>query len=481
MSNGMPNANIYYTTDGTAPTPSSSLYTGPITLSSSKTIQAMATAPGYRNSGLQSADYILPTSLAAPVFSVPSGTYTTIQTVAISSPSPGATIRYNTSISGVQSGSFAYTGPIALSSSVSLRATAVATGYFVLDGIAANYGPTIVSPPSSVDYTINLPQATAPTFNLASGNYTTPQALVITDSTPGAVIYYTTDGTTPGLASNVYSSPISISTSTTVQAMAIATGYQSSSVFSVSFVFPSAGTPTFSVPSGTYTSVETVTISDTTPSATIYYTTNGTQPTTTSTVYMGPIAVSSSQTIKAIATAIGYSISPVASVQYAVNLPPVDFSVAASSSTLVIKGGQSGSLSVTLTPLNGFNSVVSFSCSGLPAGVSCSFSPSTVTPGPGPITATVTVNTSPTAAVSSFGKGWLAPTLLAMMFSWLWRRGSRLRLQLLLLLCAVSLFMLNGCGGASASSGGQPIASTITVMATSGAIQRTTTVSLTVE
>jgi Chitobiase/beta-hexosaminidase C-terminal domain len=101
---------------------------------------------------------------------------------------------------------------------VSLRAIAVATGYFVLDGIAADYGPAIVSPQSSADYTINLPQATAPTFNLASGNYTTPQTLVITDTTPGAVIYYTTDGTAPKLMSNVYSSSISISRSTTVQA-----------------------------------------------------------------------------------------------------------------------------------------------------------------------------------------------------------------------------------------------------------------------
>jgi N-acetylneuraminic acid mutarotase len=481
MSNGMPNATIYYTTDGTSPTPSSSRYTGPITLSSSQTIQAIATAPGYRNSGLQRANYILPTSLSAPVFSVPSGTYTTIQTVAVSSPSPGATITYNTYVSGVQSGSFTYTGPITLSSSVSLRAIAVATGYFVLDGIAANYGPTIVSPQSSADYTINLPQATAPTFNLASGHYTTPQALVITDTTPGAVIYYTTDGTAPTLMSNVYSSPISISTSTTVQAMAVATGYKSSSVSSVALVFPPAATPTFSVPSGTYTSVQTVTISDTTPSATIYYTTNGTKPTTSSTVYTGPITVSSSQTIQAIATASGYSISPVASVQYTVNLPPADFSVTASSSSLVIEAGQSSSFSLTLTPLNGFNSVVSFSCSGLPAGASCSFSPATVTPNGGPITTTVTVNTSPTAAVRKFGEGSLAPIFLAMTFGWFRRRGSRLRTQVLLLLCAVSSLMLSGCGGGGSapSSGRQP--ATVTLVATAGAVQRTTTVSLTVE
>jgi len=485
MSNGMPNATIYYTTDGTMPTTGSTRYTAPIQLAATETVQAIATAPGYRDSGVQMATYILPTSLSAPVFSVPSGTYTTIQTVAISGAAPGSNIYYATYVDGVNSGFFLYSEPITLSSSVALRAyAAITTGYFVGNGIAANYGPYLVSPEASATYTINLPQAIAPIFNLASGNYTTPQTLVITDTTPGAAIYYTTDGTTPGLMSNLYSGPISISTSMTIQAIAVATGYKNSSVPSVSFVFPSAATPTFSVPSGTYTSVQTVTISDATPGATIYYTTNGTRPTASSTVYTGPITVSTSQTIQAIATASSYSPSTVATVQYILNLPTADFSVTASSSSLAIKAGQSGSFSLSLTPLNGFNAAVSFSCSGLPMGASCSFSPATVTPNGGPIATTVTVHASATASASKHGAESLVPTFFAIMFGWFcWRRGPRLRLPLLLLLSVVSLVMLNGCGGSSAgsSSSRQPVASTITVVATSGSLQHTTTFSLTVE
>ena len=75
--------------------------------------------------------------------------------------------------------------------------------------------------------------------------------------------------------------------------------------------YTAAATPTFSPAAGTYTSTQNVTISDATPSAAIYYTTDGTLPTTGSTLYVGAIAVSLSETIKAIAMASGYSNSAV--------------------------------------------------------------------------------------------------------------------------------------------------------------------------
>jgi hypothetical protein len=79
-----------------------------------------------------------------------------------------------------------------------------------------------------------------------------------------------------------------------------------------------AATPTFSPAAGTYSSPQTVTISSTTPSATIYYTTDGTTPNTSSAVYSGPLAVSSPQTIKAIGTAVGYTASAVGSAAYTI-------------------------------------------------------------------------------------------------------------------------------------------------------------------
>ena len=66
--------------------------------------------------------------------------------------------------------------------------------------------------------------------------------------------------------------------------------------------------PAFTPSAGRFSSAQTVTINTpTSPSATIYYTTDGSTPTTSSTEYSGPITVSVSQTLRAIATATGYS------------------------------------------------------------------------------------------------------------------------------------------------------------------------------
>jgi len=80
-------------------------------------------------------------------------------------------------------------------------------------------------------------------------------------------------------------------------------------------------TPTFGVAAGTYSGAQSVTISDTTPNSTIYYTTNGTTPTTSSSVYSGAITVSATETLEAIATSTGYPASSVATAAYVINIP----------------------------------------------------------------------------------------------------------------------------------------------------------------
>ncbi len=77
--------------------------------------------------------------------------------------------------------------------------------------------------------------------------------------------------------------------------------------------------PTFSPAPGSYTASQTVTISDATAGASIYYTTDGTNPTATSTRYTTPIAVTSTQTLKAFAKASGYTDSPAATGTYTIS------------------------------------------------------------------------------------------------------------------------------------------------------------------
>ena len=80
-------------------------------------------------------------------------------------------------------------------------------------------------------------------------------------------------------------------------------------------------TPTFSPAAGTYTAVQNVTISSETTGATIYYTTNGDDPTTSSTLYNGAVEVGESMTLKAIAVKSGMADSEIASATYTINLP----------------------------------------------------------------------------------------------------------------------------------------------------------------
>jgi hypothetical protein len=161
--------------------------------------------------------------------------------------------------------------------------------------------------------------AATPTFSPAAGTYSSTQSVTISDTTAGATIYYTTDGSTPTTASTIFTAAISVPSSMTIKAIATASGSSTSAVGSATYTIQvSAATPTFSPAAGTYSSTQSVTISDTTAGATIYYTTDGSTPTTASAKYTGAIVVSVTTTIKAVAVASGFSNSSVVSATYTI-------------------------------------------------------------------------------------------------------------------------------------------------------------------
>lgn len=137
-----------------------------------------------------------------------------------------------------------------------------------------------------------MPQETVatPTFSPIGGTYTTDQTVSINTTTVGALIYYTTDGSTPTTSSTLYSSPVSIAgngTSITIKAIAVKSGMLDSAIASDTWtiIYNQVATPIFSPTAGHYTSPQTITISTSTPLATLYYTTDGSTPTTSSTLY----------------------------------------------------------------------------------------------------------------------------------------------------------------------------------------------------
>ncbi|MGD0098492.1 MAG: chitobiase/beta-hexosaminidase C-terminal domain-containing protein [Terracidiphilus sp.] len=313
---------IYYTTNGTTPTASSTVYSGPITVSSTETLEAIAVESGYTNSAVSTATYTIAPALPVPAFSPAAGSYTAAQSVTISDTTAGTTIYYTTNGTTPTTSSNAYSGPITVSATETIEAIAVETG-FTNSAVA------------TAAYTIT-PTLPAPAFSPAAGAYTTSQSVTISDSTSGTTIYYTTNGTTPTTSSAKYTGAITVSSTETVEAIAIETGFNNSTVSTAAYtITPTLPAPTFSPAAGTYSTSQSVTISDATSGTTIYYTTNGTTPTTSSSVYGGPITVSATETLEAIAVQTGFTNSAAATAAYTITpvLPAPTFSPVAGTYT----------------------------------------------------------------------------------------------------------------------------------------------------
>jgi hypothetical protein len=245
---------------------------------------------------------------------------------------------------------------------------------------------------------------------------------------------------------------------------------------------PTVATPTFNPGGGKYTSVQTVTISTSTPGATIYFTTDGSTPTTLSSVYSGPITVGASQTVKAFAVETGYTSSSVSSASYAINLPTPAFSVTVSSSSVTVTRGHASLTKVSIIPENGFSDTVALSCSGLPAGVSCSFSPGAVNPLGMPASTVLTVTAPTEVAFTSNNSvpglpGAASLALLGFCFFGKCKRNG-FRLLSVTLAGAIGLGLCTGCGAQAMSA--PDATSVVTVVGAHESMQPTTTFTLTV-
>ncbi|HWZ95186.1 MAG TPA: choice-of-anchor tandem repeat GloVer-containing protein [Opitutaceae bacterium] len=276
------------------------------------------TSAGGTSNGGEVFEVIL-SPTAAPVFSPPAGIYTSPPSVTITSATNGATIRYTTDGSTpTETNGAIYSGAVNIGSSTYFRAVAYAGGYSDSAITAANY---------SVG-----PRVAAPVFSPAPGTYTSAPAVTISTTTSGATIRYTTDGSTPTEThGTIYSVPVNISATTTLQAIGYGGGrnYDSTVTGGTYTIAPSAATPTFSPVAGTYTGAQSVAITSATSGASIAYTTDGSTPTesggsvTNGTLLSngGSVSIGANTTLNAIAFASGYTDSAVATAAYIINLP----------------------------------------------------------------------------------------------------------------------------------------------------------------
>ena len=432
ISDATPNATIYYTIDGTAPTTGSTVYSGTaITVSSTETIEAIATASGYTQSATASATYTITVQAK------------TTPTVTVS-PSPASvTTAQALSVTITVSGTPTPTGSVTLSSgtytsgsetlsngsvTISIAAGALATG---TDTLTATYTPDansssiFTSATGTNTVTVTVAVVTAPvasltppgplTFTIASGS--TSAAQIETLSNTGNATLNIAGISITGTNASAFAE-----TNTCGSSLA----ENSSCTISVTF----------------------------SPRAAASFTANLT---------VADNASGSPQTIALNGTGTASAAT---------------FSLSSLTSTGTVSPTTAATYSLTVTPQNGsFTSPISLTVSGVPTGYTATFNPASVTPGSSPATATLTISKGPIALLERT-LPITAPALALIAFFFV-PRARRRRLIMLVVFAAgaIATVTFSGCGGGF----GLPTTTyNLTITASGGGVTQTTTVQLTV-
>ncbi|MFA6383601.1 MAG: chitobiase/beta-hexosaminidase C-terminal domain-containing protein, partial [Parcubacteria group bacterium] len=301
-------ATIYYTLDGSTPSSFSTQYSTAIAISATITLKAIAVKSGMTDSAVLTALYTInipPQVVAAPTANPAAGTYTSAQSVTLAATTTGATIYYTTNGSDPTTSSAQYASAITISSTTTLKAIAVRSGMTNSSIMTAVYTITPL--------VVATPTATSP-----AGTYTSAQNVTLSTSTAGAIIRYTLDNTTPTINSTMYTVPVAISATKTLKAIAIKTGMTNSGILTAAYTIneQQVATPTASPAPGTYDGEKNVSLSTATSGASVYYTTNGSTPTSSSSLFGSPIKITKDTTIKAIAVKTGMTNSNVMTAVY---------------------------------------------------------------------------------------------------------------------------------------------------------------------
>jgi hypothetical protein len=257
--------------------------------------------------------------VATPTFSPAAGSYYGTQSVSLSSSTAGAAFYYTTDGSIPTTLSPLYSTPISVSANETVNVLATKAGFSNSTVGTAAY---VISAPGTV---------ATPTFSPAAGSYSGTQSVTVSSITAGSTFYYTTDGSTPTTGSTLYTGPISVASSETVKVLGVKAGFLNSAIGSAAYTISGAGTvatPTFFPAAGTYGTTQSVTLSSVTAGATFYYTTDGSTPTTGSTLYTGAISVATGETLKVLAIKAGLTNSAVASAAYVIGPTAVNLATA---------------------------------------------------------------------------------------------------------------------------------------------------------
>ncbi len=168
-----------------------------------------------------------------------------------------------------------------------------------------------------------------------------------------------------------------------------------------------------------------------------------------------------------------------------------DFSLSTQPSSATLAAGQTATFTITISPTAGFNSATTFSCTGLPAASSCSFSPASITPNGAPVSTTLTIITTARSAVSLTPVAgptlWFFAVVLSfVMLSLVLVDATRLRKMIAVGAATAIVLFVVGCGGAGSlgppqNTGTPAGAYQITVAATSAGVSHNLSLAVTVQ
>jgi len=191
-----PGATLHYRLNGGIPTASDPVVDSgtAVTLDHSATLKAVGIRSGWANSAVAAGTYWISLgSASTPTLSPPPGTFTSAQTVTISTSTSDATIRYTLDGTNPTFSSRIYSSPVPVSATTAIRAVT----------FASERTPSAVA---AGLYVIDLGQVDTPRMSPGGGSYTTFQDVTVTTETAGATIHYTTNGAEPTESDSVVAS-----------------------------------------------------------------------------------------------------------------------------------------------------------------------------------------------------------------------------------------------------------------------------------
>ncbi len=231
--------------------------------------------------------------------------------------------------------------------------TAEVVPIYLLSPPTAPFEPTLISAPT--DWTLPLSSPTAsPTFSPTPGTYAVSPAITLSDTSSGAQIYYTTDGSIPTISSHLYSGAISLPATGIVRALAVAAGMSSlpvSGVYTLNVPPTIALSPSSVGLTQAQTQPFTATVSGLSNTAVTWAISPNVGSLSPAGVYTAPAAIQTTQTVSISATSVA---DPLIVADSSITLLPA-VSVSLTPSTVTLTGSQNQAFSTNVTNTSNTN------------------------------------------------------------------------------------------------------------------------------